>query len=64
LSFKCVQLLSNLAVDYAYYFKKHYNVVEADLEAAISAIKSANNQKLYRYLAKALTGAKELVQFT
>lgn len=63
-SFKCVQLLSNLPVDYAYYFKKHYNVVEADLEAAISAIKSANNQKLYRYLAKALTGAKELVQFT
>lgn len=61
-SFKCVQLLSNLPTDYAFYFKKHYNVLEADLEAAISAIKSANNQKLYRYLAKTLTNAKDLVQ--
>ena len=61
-SFRCVQILSNLPNGYASYFKRHYNVIEADLEAAISAIKSANNQKLYRYLAKALSGAKELVQ--
>jgi hypothetical protein len=61
-SFRCVQLLSNLPNGYASYFKRHYNVIEADLEAAISAIKSANNQKLYRYLAKALTNAKTLVQ--
>jgi hypothetical protein len=61
-SFRCVQLLSNLPNGYASYFKRHYNVIEADLEAAISAIKAANNQKLYRYLAKALTNAKTLVQ--
>ena len=61
-SFRCVQLLSNLPVDYAAYFKKHYNVLEAELEAALKAIRAANNQKLYRYLAKTLKGAKELVQ--
>lgn len=61
--FRCVQLLSNLPVDYASYFKKHYHVVEPELEAAISAIRSANNQKLYRYLRSTLNGAKDLVQF-
>ncbi len=62
-SFRCVQLLSNLPVDYASYFKKHYQVLEPELEAAIAAIRAANNQKLYRYLAKTLNGARDLVQF-
>ena len=62
-SFRCVQILSNLPVDYASYFKKHYRVLEPELNAAIAAIRAANNQKLYRYLAKTLKGAQDLVQF-
>ena len=61
--FRCVQLLSNLPIDYVSYFKRHYNVVEPELEAAISVIRTANNQKLYRYLRSTLSGAKDLVQF-
>jgi hypothetical protein len=62
-SFRCVQILSNLPVDYASYFKKHYQVLEPELDAALAAIRAANNQKLYRYLAKTLKGARDLVQF-
>ena len=61
--FRCVQILSNLPIDYASYFKKHYTVLESELEAAISVIRAANNQKLYRYLTKTLKGARDLVQF-
>lgn len=60
--FRCVQLLGSLPQDYASYFKQHYQVVEPELEAALSAIKAANNQKLYRYLEKTLKGARELYQ--
>ena len=62
-SFRCVQILSNLPVDYASYFKKHYQVVEPELEAALAVIRAANNQKLYRYLDKTLKGARDMVQF-
>ena len=62
-SFRCVQILSNLPVDYASYFKKHYHVLEPELNAALAAIRAANNQKLYRYLAKTLKGAQDMVQF-
>ena len=58
--FRCVQILSTLPDNYADYFKKHYQVIEPELEAAITAIRSANNQKLYRYLAKTLDGAKKM----
>jgi hypothetical protein len=58
--FKCVQLLSTLPENYAEYFKKHYKVAGPELEAALTAIRSANNQKLYRYLAKCLDGAKSM----
>jgi hypothetical protein len=58
--FRCVQILSDLPANYADYFKKHYQVIEPELEAAITAIRSANNQKLYRYLAKTLDGAKKM----
>lgn len=61
--FRCVQILSNLPIDYASYFKQHYQVVEPELEAAISAIRAANNQKLYRYLDKTLKGARDMMQF-
>lgn len=58
--FRCVQILSTLPENYADYFKKHYQVIEPELEAAITAIRNANNQKLYRYLAKCLDGAKKI----
>lgn len=61
--FRCVQILSNLPIDYASYFKQHYQVVEPELEAALSVIRAANNQKLYRYLDKTLKGARDMVQF-
>ena len=61
--FRCVQILSNLPIDYASYFKQHYQVVEPELEAAISVIRAANNQKLYRYLDKTLKGARTMMQF-
>jgi hypothetical protein len=60
--FRCVQILSNLPEDYSTYFHKHYRVVEAEFEAALSTIRSANNQKLYRYLSKTLSSAKDLYQ--
>ena len=61
--FRCVQILSNLPIDYASYFKQHYQVVEPELEAALAVIRAANNQKLYRYLDKTLKGARTMMQF-
>ena len=58
--FRCVQILSNLPEDYAEYFHQHYKVVEKEFEAALNTIRAANNQKLYRYLAKTLSGAKNI----
>ena len=58
--FRCVQILSNLPEDYAKYFHKHYKVVKEEFDAALNVIRSANNQKLYRYLSKTLEGAKKI----
>jgi hypothetical protein len=55
-----VQILSKLPEDYAEQFRSKYKVVEKELDAAILAIRSANNQKIYRFLAKTLSGAKEI----
>lgn len=58
--YKCVQILSNLPDDYAEYFSSHYRVISQELEAAIAAIKKANNQKLYKFLDKTLTSTREM----
>lgn len=58
--FRAVQILSNLPVDYAAYFQKNYKVVEKEFEVALNAIRSAPNQKLYKYLKKTLSGAREI----
>ena len=58
--FRCVQILGNLPEDYSSYFHKHYQVVKEEFEAALNVIRNANNQKLYRYLAKTLDSAKNL----
>ena len=58
--YKCVQILSNLPEDYATYFCTHYKVVVQELEAALGAIRKANNQKLYKYLNSCLENTKQL----
>lgn len=58
--YKCVQILSNLPEDYADYFCTHYRVVVQELEAALGAIRKANNQKLYKYLNSCLESTKQL----
>lgn len=60
--FRCVQLLSNLPENYAEYFHENYSVPTAELEAALNAIRTANNQKLYRFLSKTLTTARDIYQ--
>ena len=57
--FKCVQILSTLPEEYSTYFLEKYHVLESELEAALTAIRAANNQKLYRYLTKCLEGARK-----
>ena len=61
--FRCVQILSNLPEDYFEYFTSHYKIVDAELLAALNSIKNANNQKLYRYLEKTLSGARQMFSF-
>ena len=56
---RCVKLLSDLPENYSEYFRKHYHVVEAELTAALNAIRAANNQKLYKYLDNCLVKARE-----
>lgn len=60
--FRCVQILSNLPENYAEYFHKNYSVPTVELEAALNAIRTANNQKLYRFLSKTLTTARDIYQ--
>lgn len=61
--FRCVQILSTLPDDYALYFCSQYKVREKEFEAALAAIKNANNQKLYRYLDNTLSGARQMFSF-
>lgn len=56
---RCVKLLSALPDNYSEYFRKHYHVVEAELTAALNAIRQANNQKLYKFVDNTLVNAKE-----
>ena len=60
--FRCVQILSNLPENYSEYFHRSYSVPKAELDAAIASIRAANNQKLYRFLSKTLSGAREVYQ--
>ena len=60
--FRCVQLLSSLPENYSQYFNNYYDVVPAELEAAINRIKTANNQTLYKLLRATLQSAKMQVK--
>jgi len=56
--FRCVQLLSKLPQDYASYFGENYNFNPVEFGKALEAIRSANNQKLYRFLDRTLADAR------
>jgi len=57
-AFKCVQILSNLPEDYSEYFMRHYKIDSEKLAASLASIRSANNQKLYKFLARTLQDAR------
>jgi hypothetical protein len=57
-AFKAVQLLANLPETYVEYFYENYDVVPEQFDAALTVLKKANNQKLYRELNKTLEHAK------
>ena len=56
--YRCVQILSTLPADYATYFNRKYMVDAEEFDAALSAVRKANNQKLYRFLDKTLADAR------
>ena len=56
--YKCVQILSKLPADFAKDFGQKYSFNPVELDKALTAIRSATNQKLYRYLSKTLEDAK------
>lgn len=57
--YKCVQSLNELPDDYEDYFLRNYNAVPEEVEAAVEAIRKANNQKLYKYLRSCLAECKK-----
>jgi hypothetical protein len=56
--YRCVQILSTLPADYATYFNRKYLVNAEEFDAALSAVRKANNQKLYRFLDRTLADAR------
>lgn len=56
-----IRILSNLPENYAQYFSGKYKISEEACEAAVQAIRTATNSKLYRYLRKTKETAKEFV---
>ena len=60
--FKAVQLLSNLSDDYQQYFSDNYLVNTSALDAALTVLKKANNQKIYKELTQTLNYAKSALK--
>ena len=56
--YRCVQILSTLPADYATYFNRKYMVNAEEFDTALSAVRKATNQKLYRYVDKTLADAR------
>jgi hypothetical protein len=59
--FRCVQLLSQLPETYASYFGEKYRFNPAEFDKALSAIRGATNQKLYKYLRATLADARDVM---
>jgi hypothetical protein len=56
--YKLVQIVSKLPEEYKTEFMRKYNVAEDKLTAVLDALKTVNNQKIYKYLAKTLDELK------
>lgn len=56
--YKLVQILGSIPDEYPEYFANRYKVSTPELSAAVTVIKKANNQKLYKYISKTLEDAK------
>jgi hypothetical protein len=56
--YKLVQIVSKLPATYKNYFLTRYDITEEKLNAALTVIDKANNQKLYRYTRKMLAELK------
>lgn len=52
--FRLIQIVSKLPSTYKNYFLSRYNISEEKLEAVLTVIDKANNQKLYKYLDRTL----------
>lgn len=53
--YRLIQIVSKLPTTYKNYFLSKYNISEDKLSAVLDGIYKANNQKLYKYLARTLT---------
>jgi hypothetical protein len=56
--YRAVQILSTLPATYSDEFGKKYSCNPVEFDKALAAIRSANNQKLYKYLYSTLADAK------
>lgn len=61
--YRCVQLLSSLPANYADYFTRSYTVPQKEFALALDAVNKATNQKLYRYVERTLSSAKEVFTY-
>lgn len=61
--FRCVQILSQLPETYASYFGGKYHFNPAEFDKALEAIRSATNQKLYKYLKATLADARGTISY-
>ena len=53
-AYRLIQIVSKLPDTYKTYFMERYSISEEKLTAILDVIDRANNQKLYKYLAKTL----------
>lgn len=61
--FRAVQILSKLPSTYADYFGTTYTINPAEFDKALTAIRTASNQKLYKYLRSTLEDARCRVSY-
>ena len=59
---EAVQIIANLSDDYQQYFIDNYLVKTPALDAALSVLKKANNQKIYKEINSALNYARNSLQ--
>jgi len=58
--YRAVQYLSDLPNNYEKYFRGKYNISSTELNSVLEKIRSANNQKLYKYVDNTLLTARNI----